>query len=55
MFFSLLYLCTLFAIVIFTIMIIMNILNDRSIQKWLSWLTGVVFFYLFSVWISTLF
>ncbi|BCU82908.1 hypothetical protein JIR001_26910 [Polycladomyces abyssicola] len=55
MFFSLLYLIALIAIIIFTVLSIVAIIRDQPVTRWLMGLTAVAFIYVFlvamSVWI----
>lgn len=52
MFFSLLYLFTLIAIVTFTVLSIVAIIREQPVTRWLMGLTAVAFLYVFLVAIS---
>ncbi|MGA9174503.1 MAG: hypothetical protein WBZ33_11080 [Thermoactinomyces sp.] len=55
MFFSLLYLLVLIAILIFTVLAIRAVLSDRSVLPWLFGLVAATGIYLVSVGLSILF
>jgi hypothetical protein len=55
LFFSLLYLLTLIAIICFTVLSIVAIIREQPVTRWLTGLTAVAFIYVFlvamSIWI----